>query len=206
MALNIWLAVCSFLVLDIPEVSAFVPTTPTTIMMSHVTTTRTFGFPTTPYLEGVKLIHTLERLQTTNFFKLHRTSQPYSYGLFTTLSAQCSIHGSNHTICVIARPEINNTCTYMCLRDAVQRAQIQLHVAPAQKDGHVLTVETVYFSRDPFINRDVNSLLRFFAALDGKHTRDNNRFKSHPNLMWFRRMVLGLSASSSSQDSSNRGL
>ena len=177
--------------LGIPLVRAFPAYIPPT---SH-TVSSSFRFPTISYQEGLKHIHSLEHLETiaSGYFRIHRASQPIRYGDFVTINADCLIQGAHHTICVMARPDLNHTCTYMCLQGAVQRAQIQLRVhKPKKAPGHVLTMQTTYFSGKRVLDRDIGPTMRFLNFFEEKTKYQGVPFKAHPNLLWYRRMVLGL--------------
>lgn len=215
MEIPAWLQFVLLLILGIPRVGAFPYQPPAAFTVSS-----TFRFTGVPVAEGLRHIHTLEHLESIpcNYFKIHTVSQPIRYGQFVTATTDCYIQGGHHTICVISRPDLNHTCTYMCLQGAIQRAQVQLQVHPiiAQKSlqmpginhwttqvresrhkkqpGHYLTVQTTYFSGKRVLDRDIQPTMRFLSFFEDRIKHQGLPYKPHPNLQWYRRMVLGLSA------------
>lgn len=195
MELPLWIQFFLLLILSIPSVGAFpasyVPPTGHTV-------TSSFRFAKIPYRDSVRHIHTLEHLESISageYFRIARVCQPTRYGRFVTLSTECVIQGVNHTICLLSRPEQNNTCTYMCLQGSLLRAQVQLQVRPCNRSGgHVLTMETTYFSGRRVLDRNIAPTVRFLAFFEdiAKNRPANLRaLNQHPNLQWYRRIVLG---------------
>jgi hypothetical protein len=197
MEIPVWIQFVLALILSIPSVSAFpasyVPPTGHTV-------TSSFRFKKVSYKDSVRHIHTLEHLESISdgeYFRIRRVNQPLRYGRFVTLSTECVIQGVNHTICMLASPDKNNTCTYMCLQGSLLRAQVQLQVRPCDKSGgagHVLTMETTYFSGRRVLNRNIAPTMRFLAFFEdiAKNRPVGRRlFHQHPNLQWYRRIVLG---------------
>jgi len=139
-------------------------------------------------------IHTLEHLESisSGYFRIQKTSTPLSFGGFVTLSAECVIQGVNHTICVIARPDLNHTCTYMCLQGAVQRIQVRLRVYPSKREGHILTMQTTYYSGKRVLDRNLRPTMSFLNFFEEKTKRQIVPFNPHQNLLWYRRIVLGI--------------
>lgn len=175
---------------SMPAVRAFPAYLPPT---GH-TVSSSFRFPTIPFQDGLRHIHTLEHLESiaSQYFRIHRVGQPVRYGDFVTVTADCLIQGGHHTICVLARPEQNHTCTYMCLQGAAQRAQIQLRVRPSKREGHILTMDTTYYTGKRVLDRDLRPTMNFLNFFEEKTKRQGLPFTPHPNLLWYRRMVLGL--------------
>jgi hypothetical protein len=183
-----------------------------TIPLSHAftmgpSTSLTFGhtyrFPTIPYSEGVKHIHTLEHLQNISarrhgssnampYFRIERVTQPVRYGEYVSVTAHCRVMGIPQTICMLSRPGMENTSTYMCLQDGTQQAMLQLRVGALGRRGHTLSVESTYFIRMRLLDTALEPVMRFLRFFE---TRSRLRGAQHPNLMWYRRMVLGLVAS-----------
>lgn len=203
MEIPVWIQFVLALVLSIPSVSAFpasyVPPTGHTV-------TSSFRFKNIPYRDSVRHIHTLEHLESISagqYFQISRVHQPVRYGQFVTLSTECVIQGVNHTICLLSRPDKNNTCTYMCLQGSLLRAQVQLQVRPCNRPannnggaggGHVLTMETTYFSGRRVLDRNIAPTVRFlsfFEDIAKNRPADRRAFHQHPNLQWYRRIVLG---------------
>jgi hypothetical protein len=201
-----WLLFVIALILGIPSVRAFsasyLPPTGHTVSSS-------FKFKSIPYRDSLRHIHTLEHLETISagdYFRIHSVSQPVRYGDFVTVSTDCLVQGAHHTICLLARPDLNHTCTYMCLQGATLRAQVQLRVRPStrQGNGHILTMMTTYYSGKRVLDRDIGPTMRFLNFFEdtAKHQPTRGHIKPHPNLQWYRRMVLGLPA----DDPGTRGL
>lgn len=174
----------------IPVVGAFPAYLPPT---GH-TVSCSFRFPSISVLDGLRHIHTLEHLENipSQYFRIHRVNQPVRYGDFVTVHAECLIQGRQHTICVLADTHQNHTCTYLCLQGAAQRAQIRLRVRPSKREGHILTMETTYFAGKRVLDRDLRPTMNFLNFFEEKTKRQGLPFKAHPNLSWYRRMVLGL--------------
>jgi hypothetical protein len=198
MEMPMWIAVMLAIVLGIPSVRAFpasyVPPTGHTV-------TSSFRFAKIPYTDSVRHIHTLEHLESISageYFKIQRVHQPTRYGRFVTLTTDCAIQGVNHTICLLSRPDLNNTCTYMCLQGSVLRAQVQLQVRPSNNklgEGHVLTMETTYYSGRRVLDRNIAPTVRFlsfFEEIVKNRPLKRRALNQHPNLQWYRRIVLGL--------------
>jgi hypothetical protein len=185
-----WLKLVLLLVLGIPRVNAFPfhPPVPTTISTS-------FRFPSLSLGDGIRNIHTLELLETIgkDYFKIHHVSQPVRYGEFVTVSLKCAVHGHDHTIFVLSHPDQTHISTLVCLRDNIQRAAFTLKATRSGKVGHFLSVESTYFCSKRVLDRDLRPLMRFLIFFEDKTRRQPELPKTHPNLLWYRRMVLGLS-------------
>jgi hypothetical protein len=181
--LALWLAV--------PAIDAFPyqPAIPTTISTS-------LFFPSLTLAEGLRNIHTLEHLETIphGFFKIRHVGQPVRYGEFVTVSVDCSIRNQTHSIFMLAKPNEPSTCTFMCLRDNVQRAAFSVRATRLGKEGHTLLLNSTYFSSKRLFDRELIPVRCFLASFEDKTRRlpDSLALKPHPNLMWYRRMVLGL--------------
>jgi hypothetical protein len=173
----------------VPAVGAF----PAYIPPTGHTVSSSFRFPGISYNDGLRHIHTLEHLETiaSEYFRINRASQPVRYGDFVTLSADCLIQGMDHTICMISRPDQNHTSTYLCLKGASQLAQIRLRVHQAKKVGHILTMETTYYSGKRVLDRNLGPTRHFLSFFEEKTKYQGLQCKPHPNLQWYRRMVLG---------------
>lgn len=175
------------------------------------TVSSSFRFSSIPYHDAIQHIHSPEHLETIqnlprNYFRIRRVAQPVRYGDFVTVSADCLIQNIPHTLCLLARPDQNSTCTYMCLQGAVQRAEISLRVRqnnkiPSSSQGHILTMETTYFARgkrvlDNYLDPTIHFLAQFENRTQSREPTFSSppspSFKPHPNLLWYRRMVLGL--------------
>ena len=171
------------------------------------TVSSSFRFSSIPYHDAVQHIHSPEHLETIqnlprDYFRIRRVAQPVRYGDFVTVSADCLIQNIPHTLCLLARPDQNSSCTYMCLQGAVQRAEISLRVRPNNKQGHnqghILTMETTYFARgrrvlDNYLDPTIHFLAHFENRTHSEPILPSPpAFKPHPNLLWYRRMVLGL--------------
>jgi len=162
----------------------------------------TYRFPSIPYSEGVRHIHTLEHLQNISarrasesngspYFRIESVAQPVRYGEYVSVAAHCRVMGLPQTVCMLSRPGMENTSTYMCLRDGVQMAMIQLKVSELGARGHTLAVETTYFSRRRLLDSALEPVMRFLRFFESSRHRKPG-VVLHPNLMWYRRMVMGL--------------
>ena len=191
----LWLAA----VLLIPEVYSF------HLGCTSISFTNTFRFPTIPLKEGVRHIHTLEHLHNITsptdkppFFDIQHVAQPQRYGDHVSVCVHSKVRGYPQTIYMLARPEHPQTCTFMCVQDGAQRAMMHLGVTPlgllAYSTGHLLTVDCTYFAGPRVLDRDMEPVLRFLRFFDKRMRWQGMplRAAQHPNLMWYRRMVLGL--------------
>lgn len=201
MEIPAWLLFVIALILGVPSIRAFPfqPAVPTTVSISHF-------FPCTPLTEGLRNIHTLEHLETIphNFFKIRHVGQPVRYGEFVTVSVNCSVRNQTHHIFMLSRPDQPSTCTFMCLRDNVQRAVFTVRATRMSKEGHTLLLNSTYFSSKRVLDKELIPVRCFLAFFEDKGRRlpDSLAMKPHPNLQWYRRMVLGLGA----DDPGTRGL
>jgi hypothetical protein len=178
-----------------------------------------FKFPNVPLREGVRHIHTLEHLENITligspvpYFDIQRVSQPQRYGDHVSVCVHSKVKGCDQTIYMIARPEAPESCTFMCVQDGTQRAMMQLRVAPLQReDGHRLTVSCTYIRGPRLFDRDMEPVMRFLRFFEQHMKRQSpntvgtiaavpgQRRGPYTNLLWYRRMVLGLGASEHGQ-------
>ena len=181
--LALWLCVPS------AQAFPFQPPAPTTVSTS-------LYFPSLTLAEGLRNIHTLEHLETIphNFFRIRHVGQPVRYGEFVTVSAECSVRNQTHTLLMLAKPARPSVCTFMCLRDNVQRAVFTVQAMRLSREGHTLLLNSTYFSSKRVLDKELLPVRCFLAFFDDKTRRlpEGLAFKPHPNLAWYRRMVLGL--------------
>lgn len=188
-------------VLSVPEVSAF----PMHAGCTSISFANTFCFPNIPAKEGVRHIHTLEHLQNVTsplhlppYFDIQHVAQPQRYGGHVSVCVHSKIKGYPQTIYMLARPDHPESCTFMCVQDGAQRAMMQLRVTPlgipAYSTGHRLSVNCTYFTGPRTFDRDMEPILRFLRFFDKRMRWQGMplRAAQHPNLLWYRRMVLGL--------------
>jgi hypothetical protein len=202
---------CTSLVLAallIPGIAAF----PFHAGCTSISFANTFRFPAIPLREGMRHIHTLEHLQNITsptdkppYFDIQGVGQPQRYGDHVSVCVRTKVKGYPQTIYMLARPEHPETCTFMCVQDGVQRAMMQLRVSSAGTppcSGHRLWVEYTYFTGPRTFDRDMEPVLRFLRFFDKRMRWQGTplRAAQHPNLLWYRRMVLGLDASESPLD------
>lgn len=181
-----------------------------TRMMSSTppfTVTSSFRFPTVPLRDAVQYIHTPEHLETIlafssspDYFRILRVSPPVRYGEFVTISFDCLIRSVPHHLVMLSRPDQNSSCTYMCFHDGLRLGEVHLRVRQNNKypssQGHILAMETTYFSKsrrvlDSYLKPTMGFITHFEnSSLSSGIGRD--QFKPHANLLWYRRMVLGL--------------
>ena len=177
--------------LTIPPMDAFPfqPPTPTTVSTS-------IYFPSLTLAEGLRNIHTLEHLETIphNFFRIRHVSQPVRYGEFVTVCVNCSVRNQTHHIIVLSRPDQPSTCTFMCLQDNVQRAVFTVRATRLSREGHTLLLNSTYFSSKRVLDKELIPVRCFLAFFEDKARRlpESLALRPHPNLAWYRRMVLGL--------------
>jgi hypothetical protein len=180
-----------FLWLGVPHVQAFPfqPPVPTTISTS-------LYFPSLTLGEGLRNIHTLEHLETIphNFFRIRHVGQPVRYGEFVTVSVDCLVRNQTHTVFMLAKSNQPSVCTFMCMRDNVQRAAFTVRATRLSREGHTLLLNSTYFSSKRVLDRELIPVRCFLAFFEDKARRlpEGLALKPHPNLMWYRRMVLGL--------------
>lgn len=196
--------IISFLV---PSVSAF-PVGPR-YAAGGLTFTSTFSFPGVPLREGVRRIHTLEHLLNitahqgrgagfSRYMDIVGVSQPRRYGDHVTVSVQCKIKGVEQTIFVIGRPKDKHSSTFMCVRDGTQRTMVDLRVSRLlYEEGHSLTARCTYLRARRVIDHDMDPVMRYIRIF-GRHP--SLEASEHPNLQWYRRMVLGLGRVSDDDD------
>eukprot|EP00291_Cryptomonas_curvata_P013722 CAMPEP_0172194846 /NCGR_PEP_ID=MMETSP1050-20130122/25843_1 /TAXON_ID=233186 /ORGANISM="Cryptomonas curvata, Strain CCAP979/52" /LENGTH=151 /DNA_ID=CAMNT_0012870771 /DNA_START=35 /DNA_END=487 /DNA_ORIENTATION=- len=143
----------------------------------------TYQFPTIPYSEGVKHIHTLEHLQNISarrrdsvngmpYFAIDRVAQPVRYGDYVSVAVHCRVMGIPQTVCMLSRPGMENTSTYMCLKDGTQQAMLQLRVSELGRRGHTLSVESTYFTRRRLLDTALEPVMRFLRFFE---TRSRHR-------------------------------
>lgn len=167
------------------------------------TVSSSFMFPTVPLRDAIQYIHTPEYLQSIlhlappNYFQIQRVSPPIRYGEFATVSMSCLIRSVPHHVVMLSRPDQNHSCTYMCFHDGMRLGEVHLRARPNDRfpsdRGHVLAIDTTYFSRSKrLVDSYLDPTLGFISKFENASRADRNDFKPHPNLQWYRRMVLGL--------------
>lgn len=199
MEIPMWINVILAILLSIPTVRAFPATGASYYSSGGHTVVSSFRFAKIPYKDSVQHIHTLEHLESISageYFRIRRVCPPMRYGQFVALSTECVIQGVNHTICLLSRPDQNSQCTYMCLHGSLLRAQVKLQVRPCNRSagGHVLTMETTYFSGRRVLDRNIAPTVRFvsfFEEIARNRPANLRALNQHPNLQWYRRIVLG---------------
>lgn len=192
---------CLIISFLIPAVSAF-PVGPWYASAGGLTFTSTFPFPGVPLREGVRRIHTLEHLLNvtvhqgkgvgfSRYMEITGVSQPHRYGDdHVTVGVQCKIRGVDQTIFLIGRPKDKRSSTIMCVRDGTQRMMVDLRVSRLlYEEGHSLTARCTYLRARRAIDHDMDPVLRYIRIF-GRHP--TLRAPEHPNLQWYRRLVLGL--------------
>jgi len=195
-----WVSLLLILWLQVPVIQAFPPSTSLACLFwlpairafppSSISTI--FRYPGLPLGEGLSNMHTLERLETIgdgSYFRIRHVGPPMRYGEYVTVGLTCAVRGQNHTLLVLSRPAHAHTATLLCLRDNVQRAAFTLRASSLQSGGHSLLLDTTYMEAKRVLHRDLRPLMRFLAFYGDRASRD---FVPHPNLAWYRRMVLGL--------------
>ena len=168
--------------------------------------TTSVRFPGISVGEGVRHIHTLEHLQNITdarcknvpFFSIQRVSPPQRYGDHVTVCAQCKVMGIPQTIYMLGRPEAPASSSFMCVQNGTQRAVVTLRVTPLpyEADGHRLTMACTYLRAARLYDRDMEPVMRFLRFFEKRvRWKGNSHAPSpHANLLWYRRMVLGLDA------------
>jgi hypothetical protein len=189
-----------YLFLSLPQmIGAFpLPNPPFTV-------TSSFRFPTIPYQHAVHHIHTPEHLETIapEYFRILRVHPPVQFGEHVTVALDCLIRKEPHTLCLIARPDQNHTCTYMCLQGANRRGEVHLQVSHNIRGysslGHILSMETTHFARGGrVLSKYLQPTLGFLSRFENRTVlsppvpAETGPATPHPNLQWYRRMVLGL--------------
>ena len=166
------------------------------------TVSSSFRFPTVPYHSAIHHIHTPEHLETIapDYFKIQRVHPPAPMGEYVTVSLDCLVLQHPHTLRLLARPGQNHTCTYMCLEGGVRRIEIHMSVRPNIQGfsymGHILAMETTYFARSGRVfSKYLQPTLGFLSGFENRTVLSSPisaQTRPHPNLEWYRRMVLGL--------------
>ena len=190
-----------YLFLSLPQmIGAFpMPNPPFTV-------TSSFRFPTVPYQHAVQHIHTPEHLETIapEYFSIQRVHTPAQIGPYVTIFLDCLIRKHSHTLCLIARPDRNHTCTYMCLQGGNRRGEVHLDVRHNIRDystlGHILSMETTHFARGGRVfSKYLEPTLDFLSRFENRTFSSppmipskTSTARPHPNLEWYRRMVLGM--------------
>jgi hypothetical protein len=194
-----WATVLLILWLQIPAVRAFPPSARCAALSLQLTAafpsssiSTTFRYPGLTLGEGLSNMHTLERLETIgdgSYFRIRHVGTPMRYGEYVTVGVKCAVRGQNHTLLVLSRPDQAHTASLLCLRDNVQRAAFTLRASRLQPGGHALLLDTTFFEDKRVLHRDLRPVMRFLAFYGDRAARS---FEPHPNLAWYRRMVLGL--------------
>lgn len=191
-----------------PAVRAFHPSGATLCRMMSApstppfTVTSSFRFPTVPLRDAVQYIHTPEHLETIlllpspDYFRIRRVSQPVRYGEYVTVSLDCLIRSVPHTLAMLSRPDQNSSCTYMCFHNGLRMGEIHLKVRPNNKfpssQGHILAMETTYFSKSKrLLDSYLQPTVGFISRFENSSESVAASIRPHPNLLWYRRMVLG---------------
>ena len=193
------------LLFNIPECTAFSWGPSFHVGCTGITFGSTFRFPTVPLSEGIRHIHTLEHLENITvpapaavpYFSIQRVAQPQRYGDHVSVCVNCKVKGYPQTVYMLARPEAPESSTFMCLQDGTQRAMIQLRVSkiPYECSGHRLTMNCTYFTGPRLFDRDMEPVLRFLRFFEKRmrwHHGPPDASTARANLLWYRRMVLGL--------------
>jgi hypothetical protein len=53
-------------------------------------------------------------------------------------------------------------------------------------------MDTTYYTGKRVLDRDIRPTVNFLTFFEERTKRQGLPFKAHPNLLWYRRMVLGL--------------
>lgn len=167
------------------------------------TVTSSFRFPTVPLHDAVQYIHTPEHLETIllfpapDYFRIRRVSQPIRYGEYVTVSLDCLIRSVPHTLAMLSRPDQNASCTYMCFHDGHRLGEIHFRVKQnshfPSSQGHILDMETTYFSKSKrILDSYLQPTVGFISRFQNSSAVISDTTRPHHNLLWYRRMVLGL--------------
>lgn len=201
-------------VLLIPEIAAAFSAAPRFHQgCTGISFTNSFRFPGVPLKEGIRHIHTLEHLENitlsqhhtqdgaqtkSTYFDIQHVAQPQRYGDHVSVCVHCKVRGYPQTIYMLSRPESPDSCTFMCVQDGAQRAMIQLRASRMhQGEGHRLNMSCTYFIGPRVFDRDMEPVMRFLRFFEKRMRWQGGSYATHPNLLWYRRMVLGLDSSES---------
>ena len=188
----------------IPEMAAAFAASPRFYQgCTGISSASSLHFPGIPLTEGIRHIHTLEHLEnithdkTPAFFHIQHVAQPQTYGDHVSVCVRCTIKGYPQTIYMLARPQAPDTCTFMCVRDGVQRATIQLRATRMhQGEGHRLHMSCTYLTAPRSFDRDMEPVMRFLRFFEKRMRWQTPAVqsdkKTHGNLQWYRHRVLGL--------------
>jgi hypothetical protein len=157
-----------------------------------------FHFSTIPYEQGLKNIHSLEKLLPIHetYFQIHSTTEPVHYGKYIVVSANCSIKSKfQQDIRMFSNQP--NTNHIVCLKEGVPQMMFKINVSPAH-DGHTMTISaSTYLHAPRWINMILSPLWSFLPVniLGLEH----NMQKNDDNLVKYRKMVFNQTLSSSNK-------
>ncbi len=175
-----------------------------------------FRYPTIPLRDGIRHIHTPEHLenltwpfaqrQRRGFFHIDTVDQPRRYGDRVSVRFRCSVNGragQQQTMYLLSSARTPAHCTYMCVRDGRQRALMELRASALGEAGHRLSIVCTYLIAPRAMDRDMEPVLRFLKFFERrmhaqKEGGQGTVLQQRANLMWYRRMALGLTGTDGS--------
>lgn len=155
-----------------------------------------FHFSTIPYEQGLKNIHSLERLLQIHhtYFQIHSTTEPVYYGKYIVVSARCSIK-SRFQQDIRMFSDQPNTSHIICLKEGVPQMMFKVNVSPAYY-GHTVTISaSTYLHAPRWINMILSPLWYFLLVFENSLRREFNA-QNDENLVKYRKMVFNQTLSS----------
>jgi hypothetical protein len=170
------------------------------------TVTSTFRSPTVSYKHAVQHIHTPEHLETIapEYFKIQRVQMPNQIGQYITIELDCLIRKQPHTLFLVTHPDQKHACTYMFLQGGNRRGEVHVEVRqdihPYSSLGHLLCMQATHFARGGRVfSKYLQPTLDFLSRFESRSFSsppmipvETSTARPHPNLEWYRRMVLGM--------------
>ncbi len=170
-----------------------------------------FRYPTIPLRDGIRHIHTPEHLENLTWpllaqqrpqgcFHIDTVDQPRRYGDRVSVRFRCSVNSRmQQTLYLLSSARNPAQCTYMCVRDGRQRALMELRASPLGEAGHRLSIVCTYLIAPRAMDRDMEPVMRFLKFFERRmHMQGTTVLQPRANLMWYRRMALGLTGTDGS--------
>jgi hypothetical protein len=152
---------------------------------------KTFPFPSTPYKDGLRHIHSIEHILNIDdgvYFQIHSTTQPVTYGKYTIVSATCSVQNIRQEIRMFSKQQ--DVSYVVCIRNGIPQVTLELKVIP-QIQGHLLTINASTYLRAPlWTNLMLTPLWHFVSVFESTSTTlDANTSQNNENLIKYRELV-----------------
>ena len=151
-----------------------------------------FHLPNLDHREGIRHIHSLERIQSLkhnqdNFLQIVNSSKPIRLGDYTCIGVNCLVMNRPQQLKLYTN--VINQNTVLCMDNSgIQEVSLQITIKPA-KIGSIIFLNTTIYRAPRWISSVVQPFLSYLLLY-----KKNPRYltcKYDQNLTLYRRMILG---------------